>query len=154
MYTRILVPIDDSATAQQGFDEALRLAQQLGSRLQVLHVVDARRLFAESAPGASPEQLLELWRAEGRRLVDRHIDAARSCGIAADGVVRCDPGTRVFEAILQEAADAAVELIVMGTHGRSGLTRVALGSDAECVIRASPVPVLLIRAGAGGARRS
>jgi nucleotide-binding universal stress UspA family protein len=60
----------------------------------------------------------------------------------------CDPTLRVCDAILEEAKRSKAELIVMGTHGRRGLTRVALGSDAELVLRESAVPVLLVRAAA------
>jgi nucleotide-binding universal stress UspA family protein len=59
---------------------------------------------------------------------------------------------RVCDMILEEARQSGAELIVMGTHGRRGLSRVALGSDAELVLRESSVPVLLVRqpAAAGG----
>jgi len=72
-------------------------------------------------------------------------DRARAKGLTADGAVRCDPGLRVCDMILQEAKDSGAELIVMGTHGRRDLRRLALGSDAELVLRESPVPVLLVR---------
>jgi len=74
-------------------------------------------------------------------------------GVAATRAVRCDPGLRVCDVIVQEARNSGAQLIVMGTHGRHGLRRLALGSDAELVLRDSPVPVLLVRglaqAGAG-----
>jgi nucleotide-binding universal stress UspA family protein len=65
--------------------------------------------------------------------------------VEADGVVQCDPGLRVCDMNLQEAENARSDLIVMGTHGRRGLRRLVLGSDAELVLRESPVPVLLVR---------
>ena len=58
-----------------------------------------------------------------------------------------DPrGSRVADAILGEARDAHCDLIVIGTHGRRGIDRALMGSDAERVLRESPVPVLLVRA--------
>ena len=66
-------------------------------------------------------------------------------GVAAGGAVRCDPGLRVCDLIVREAHDVDAKLIVMGTHGRRGLLRLTLGSDAELVLRHSPVPVLLVR---------
>ena len=54
-------------------------------------------------------------------------------------------GERVSDVIVDEAAKAGCELIVMGTHGRRGVSRVALGSDAENVLRSSSIPVLLVR---------
>ena len=145
MYSRILVPVDGSPTSQRGLAEATALARRLGSALHVLNVVDARLLIGEVSAYSPPEQLLQDWRAAGDRLVSTAVDAARSQGLAADGVVRCDPSLRVCDAIVQEAQTARAELIVMGTHGRRGLKRLALGSDAELVLRESPVPVLLVR---------
>jgi len=145
MYSRILVPIDGSPTAQRGLQEAIALAGPLGAALHVLNVVDARLLFSEVSPSASPEHLLDEWRRAGDCLVTQAVALARGRGVAADGAVRCDPALRVFEMIVQEARDSGAGLIVMGTHGRRGLRRLALGSDAEMVLRDSPVPVLLVR---------
>ena len=145
MYARILVPIDGSPTAQRGFEEALALAAKLGSTLHLLNVVDARLLIGEVSAYAPPEQLLEDWRAAGDRLLKTAVERAQAQGVKADSAVRCDPGFRVCDMILREAADSGAGLIVMGTHGRRGLKRVALGSDAELVLRESAVPVLLVR---------
>jgi len=145
MYAHILVPIDGSSVAERGLDEAIALARQLGSTLHVLNVVDARMLVAEGSSYAPPEQLVEDWRIAGERLVPAAIERARSLGVTAQGRVSSDPGLRVYEAILREARSSAAELIVMGTHGRRGLTRLTLGSDAELVLRESPVPVLVVR---------
>ena len=146
MYSRILVPIDGSATSQRGLEEAMALAKRLGSALHLLNVVDARLLIAEVSAYAPPDQLLDDWRAAGGRLVADAAALARAQGLTADSVVRCDPGLRVCDMILQEAKTSGAGLIVMGTHGRRGLKRLALGSDAELVLRESPVPVLLVRA--------
>lgn len=145
MYSRILVSIDGSAPARRGLDEAMALAQELRSSLHVLNVVDARLLISEVSAYLPPQQLLDDWRAAGDRLVSDAVASARANGIVADGVVRCEPAQRVCDAIVDEAKASRADLIVMGTHGRRGLKRVALGSDAELVLRESPVPVLLVR---------
>ena len=145
MYSRILVPIDGSPTSQRGLDEALALAHKLVARLHLLNVVDARLLIAEVSAYAPPDQLLADWRAAGERLVAEATKRALNKEISADSSVRCDPGLRVCDVIVQEAKDWGAELIVMGTHGRRGLRRIALGSDAEMVLRDSTVPVLLVR---------
>jgi nucleotide-binding universal stress UspA family protein len=145
MYPLILVPIDDSPTAQHGLDEAVALAQRLGSSLRLMNVVDARLLIGEVSSLASPDDLLQHWRDAGERLVATAVARAHAKGVAAVGVVRCDPGMRVCDLIVQEAKAVGAQLIVMGTHGRRGLRRLALGSDAELVLRDSPVPVLLVR---------
>jgi nucleotide-binding universal stress UspA family protein len=145
MYSRILVPLDGSATAQRGLEHAMGLAGALGATLRVLHVVDARQLIAE-ASADSPESRLEAWRMAGEHLVASVARQVRDAGVDVEGVVRYDPGLRVSDLIVCEAMDGRADLIVMGTHGRRGLRRLALGSDAELVLRESPVPVLLVRA--------
>jgi nucleotide-binding universal stress UspA family protein len=146
MYARILVPIDGSATAQHGLEEAIALAKRLGSTLHLLNVVDARFLVAEVAIYAPPNQLLDDWQAAGEKLLAEAVVLAQAQGVKADSTVLCDPGQRVCDLILAEARKSGSELIVMGTHGRRGFSRLTLGSDAELVLRESPVPVLLVRA--------
>jgi|KBSSwiStaDraftv2_1062776.scaffolds.fasta_scaffold111744_2 nucleotide-binding universal stress UspA family protein len=154
MYAHILVPIDGSSVAERGLDEAIALARQLGSTLHVLNVVDARLLIAAMSTYAPSEQLVEDWRIAGEKLVPEAVKRARSQGVTARGRVSCDSSLQVYQAILQEARDSCADLIVMGTHGRRGLTRLTLGSDAEFVLRESPVPVLLVRATALDADQS
>ena len=145
MYARILVPIDGSGAAERGRVEAIALAHRLGSTLRILHVVGARMLGAAACVYAPPEQVVDDWRIAGERLVPAAVERVRARGVKAEGSVRCDPGRHVHELILEEARSANAELIVMGTHGRDGLPRLLLGSDAEFVLRESPVPVLLVR---------
>ena len=150
MYDRILVPVDGSATASRGLDEAIALAARLGSALHLLHVVDVRPLIGEAALYAAPAELIDEWQKAGAALLDDAVARARAAGVAAEGAIRSDPGLRVCDLILHEARDAKAGLIVMGTHGRHGFSRLTLGSDAELVLREAPVPVLLVRAAGGG----
>jgi nucleotide-binding universal stress UspA family protein len=151
MYARILVPIDGSATAQRGLEEAIALAARLGSSLSLLNVVDARLLIAEAQMAVPPQDVLDGWKVQGEGLVAKALDLARAQGVAADGNVLCEPGMRVCDVIVKAAAERGANLIVMGTHGRQGLRRLAVGSDAELVLRESPVPVLLVRDALGAA---
>ena len=144
-YSTILVPIDGSATANRGLQEAIRLARTTGARLSILNVIDARLLVTQVSEHASPKALLAAWTADGQRLVDEATATAREQGVTAEGAVHYDPGLRICDQILGEQECVGAQLIVMGTHGRSGLRRVALGSEAELVLRASAVPVLLVR---------
>ncbi len=150
MYAHILVPVDGSATSERGLDEAIALATRLGATLHLINVVDAHRLIGEVSVYSPPEQLLEDWREAGERLVAACVDRARAKGVAADGVVRLDPKQRVHEMILTQARDCHAELIVMGTHGRRGLHRLTMGSDAELVVRDCGIPVLLVRGPSDG----
>jgi nucleotide-binding universal stress UspA family protein len=153
MYERILVPVDGSATSQRGLDEAMALAKRLGASLHLLHVVDARLLMLDMSMAMPAQELLDAWQEAGQRLLADALAHVRAKGLPVDGALRMDPTMRVCDVILKEARDSAAGLIVMGTHGRRGLKRMALGSDAELVLRESPVPVLLVRGpeGAGEA---
>jgi nucleotide-binding universal stress UspA family protein len=116
-------------------------------------VVEVRRLPAEMTERMTPERLVETWRVAGERLIAAAADKARACGVDVGATVRADPALRVSDLIVDEARRVGAGLIVMGTHGRRGLVRLALGSDAEAVLRESPVPVLLVPASAGDTAR-
>lgn len=150
MYAHILVPIDDSTPAQRGLGEAIDIARALGSKLHILHAVDLRALITSVAGYSPGQQLIEDWKAMGEVLVAAAVERARRADVQADSKVMCDASLRVCDAILDEAKRSDAGLIVMGTHGRRGLTRLALGSEAELVLRSSPVPVMLVRAGEAG----
>ena len=150
MYERILVPIDGSPTADLGCREAIQIARGLGSALHFLNVVDPRLLFAEVSSKVGPQEVLDIWRVGGERLVAQAVARAEAAGVSADAAVRCDPGMRVCDEILEEALRIDADLIVMGTHGRRGVGRLLLGSDAEYVLRLSSVPVLIVRAPPAG----
>ena len=145
MYSRILVPVDGSAPAESGMQEAVRIAAGTGATLVVLNVVTEFPMLMDPIAMVDYTQLLEALKRTGAELVAR---AARS---VAEAVIACE--TVVVEASTSQASDVIVEqakhcrcdLIVMGTHGRRGLRRLTLGSDAELVVRHSPVPVLLVK---------
>lgn len=145
MYGKILVPLDGSAASLRSLREAIKLAKQQGGRIRVLYVV-TDLVTDYSAASSYTGALLDALRRAGQDI----LHSAES-DIRAEGV---DAELRLIEAIGRTAAISIVEqarqwpadLIVMGTHGRRGLSRLALGSDAENVLRTSPVPVLLVRA--------
>jgi len=143
MYGKILVPVDGSNPSACGLREAIRLAADQRAELRCIHVIDEHILF--DAPFAYPD-LLEKMRDAGTTILEDASDRAREAGIRTETVLRESAGRRVSRTILDEAASWPAELIVMGTHGRRGLSHLALGSDAELVVRESPVPVLLVRA--------
>lgn len=146
MYQRILVPIDGSAIAQRGLQEALRLATLTSARIRLLHVVDMQT-FA-TAPGAyltPTDELVDLLRRGGQEVLQSAIAQAAKAGVPAESVLLENLSDPVCELVVREAHEWGADLIVIGTHGRRGLGRLLLGSDAEQVLRLSPVPVLLVR---------
>lgn len=145
MYERILVPVDGSATAERGLQEAIGLAAQLKCRLHVLHVVDDFPLLVEVASVENYNDTMARLRKYGDRLLSDAAARAGDAGVAVETRQREATPKRIAQAIVDEAIQAGCKLIVMGTHGRRGFSRVTLGSDAEEVVRTSPVPVLLVR---------
>ena len=83
----------------------------------------------------------------GRTLLGKAVGSAAAQHVEAEGVLRELAAGQVADVIVEEATAQGCDLIVMGTHGRRGLRRLTLGSDAELVVRHSPVPVLLLRQG-------
>jgi nucleotide-binding universal stress UspA family protein len=146
MYKRILVPVDGSETSKRGLREACRLAKEQGARLMCLHVIDKHFLAFDSLGYAYMPDLFETLRKNGETILGEAAKQAGKVGVSVESVIRESGGRRVSETILDEAKTWAADLIVMGTHGRRGINHLALGSDAELVVRGSTVPVLLVRA--------
>jgi nucleotide-binding universal stress UspA family protein len=144
-YRKILVGVDGSAAGRAGLREALRLAKSQGAELCIVHVVN--EVIPYTPPvGAPPVDLSEQLRDSGRRVLDQASAQAKRTGVAARTVL-VEGGRRgAAESIVGEAHKRRADLIVLGTHGRRGLRRMVLGSDAEQVLRSARTPVLLVRA--------
>jgi nucleotide-binding universal stress UspA family protein len=141
MYAKILVPVDGSPTATLGLREALKLAKAHGAQIRLIHVVD--ELAAATAAPAGNELVLQL-RSAGASILEEAAAAARHAHVAVDTKLIEITGGRAGAYIVQEAQTWPADLIVCGTHGRHGIGRVVMGSDAEDILRHSPVPVLLV----------
>jgi len=147
-YRRILVPVDGSATAAAGLREAMRLAKDSkGARLQLVHVVDQHSAVMTSVESAHYiDEMMDTLRKSGQRLLNRVVAQAGKAGVPAAGVLLETLTGPAAEPIVGQAKKWGADLIVLGTHGRRGVRRLVLGSDAEQVVRSSPVPVMLVRA--------
>ncbi len=146
MYRKILVPVDSSSTAQRGLQEAVKLAQTLNASLVLLHVVESMPMMMEVASAATWEQLITSLRENGQRTLDQARDSTLAGRVACETYLEDAAAQPVSDIIIEQARLRHCDLIVMGTHGRRGIGRMVMGSDAETVIRTSPVPVLLVRA--------
>ena len=146
MYRRILVPVDGSNTSKKGLREALKLAASNGARVRFVHVVDEGMMPA-SRPAAlgGDREFVRALKDAGTKTLAEAVAAAEKNDVRAECAQRMSAGRRVSEVILDEAKKWRADLIVIGTHGRRGLNRLLLGSDAERVLRQAPVPVLLVR---------
>lgn len=146
MYRTILVPVDGSDTADRGLREAIRLAKSEGSRLRILHVVVDYTRFETFEGAVYTPDLLTILREDGKKILARAAQFAERGGVAAKTLLVERLGSLPADVIVEQAAKLRADLIVIGTHGRRGIRRLVLGSDAEQVLRSTPVPVLLVRA--------
>jgi nucleotide-binding universal stress UspA family protein len=144
MYKKILVAVDGSAPSLKGLDEAIRLAKAMGSELRLVHVVN-EFIDGVYGPAMYYEQVLTALKEAGTKILEKAVGTVRRAGLEPEHKLIEVVGRRIAEEIVKEATEWPADLIVLGTHGRRGLKRLALGSDAELVLRRSPVPVLLVR---------
>lgn len=146
MYARILVATDGSATATAGVREALRLAAELRSELRIVHVLPQPVLLLGASAVPATLDLEGVARDAGAQLLHEARALADGANVRVETRLLEHAGAHVGERIVDEARVWGADLIVLGTHGRRGLRRVVIGSDAEEVVAGSHVPVLLIRA--------
>jgi nucleotide-binding universal stress UspA family protein len=151
MFKRIVVAIDGSPTAQRGLKVALDLAAEQRAVVHAVHVVDDMGIVPSLDGGYIPSAFIDSYaqalRDKGYKTLDKATAQARAAGVTCKASLVETMGQGVAQTILQHARKVKGDLIVLGTHGRRGLRRVLLGSDAEAVVRDAPVPVLLVRAG-------
>jgi nucleotide-binding universal stress UspA family protein len=141
---RILLPTDFSKYSQVALEYAAALADKFGAEIHLLHVTQNLAVFIPDMVnvmppvGPSPEQMASAVKAAFDRLIqEQKLDRFKV-------VTESREGTPFYE-IIQYGKDKAVDLIVMGTHGHSGLAHVLMGSVTEKVVRKAPCPVLTVR---------
>jgi nucleotide-binding universal stress UspA family protein len=147
----VLVPTDFSDTAAAAVDYGRTLAEQFSATLHLVHVVDDVALKTIAAEGFA-SYMPDLQRAiddSARKQLD--AVAGRS-GAASATIRRVIMSNQAAEAIVTYAASAAIDMIVIGTHGRTGVSRLLYGSVAERVVRTAPCPVLTVHAAPPAAR--
>ena len=152
MYQRILVAVDGSAPSNRALGEAVRLAGDQGAVLRIAHVVDYGVLLAAWGDAAllDLKSLEDALRATGVAILESAVADTRATTVATETVLLETDSSDPARAILAEAERWGADVIAIGTHGRRGLRRLLLGSVAEGVVRASPVPVLLLRGARDG----
>jgi nucleotide-binding universal stress UspA family protein len=145
MYKSILVAIDGSQTSEVALNEAIQFARAAGSRLRIVNVVDEVNLNWSEFPNTA--ELWDVLVASGRALLGKAASTAAEAGVEADTrLIELDRlGDRIPDALAREADAWPADLIVVGTHGRRGLSHLLLGSVAEGIVRVASKPVLLVR---------
>jgi len=145
MYGKILVPVDGSETALKGLNEAIKIAKALGSTIGLVHIVNEFVFDYSYSPAAYATGVIDGLRERGQAIISDAAALVRAHGLEPSSVLLESIGGPAADLIVAQATEGRADLIVMGTHGRRGLRRLALGSDAEQVIRMATVPVLLVR---------
>lgn len=146
MFKRILVAVDGSDVAERALEESIKLARELQAHLRVVYVVDIINISL-GADFPYPAEMSEAIARRGQELLRKAGAVASKAGIPVEtGLIEIDTlGQRIPETIAADAEAWPADLIVIGTHGRRGLSHLFLGSVAEGVVRVATKPVLLIR---------
>jgi len=153
MYQRILVPVDGSATASRGLAEAIALAKTLKAGIRLIHIVIGVPTLYPPLSAPAVQTLLDLLRSSGESILHEATRTVRAAGVTVDSRMVEAFGAEAGERIIEQASAWPADLIVCGTHGRRGVRRILMGSDAEYILRHSSVPVLMIRAPETSERR-
>ncbi|MDN0075055.1 universal stress protein [Crenobacter sp. SG2303] len=148
MYRHIVVALDGSHCADRALEQATALAKLADARLTLLHIANLRDLAVENVQMFDNSRLHEMAHQLGDAILDEAEARVREHGV--DKVERFvgeswDGGREMARALVGFATEHAADLIVMGTHGRTGLMHLLLGSFAETVLQESPVPLLIAR---------
>lgn len=149
MFKKILVPLDSSGLAEFALSPAIQLAERFESELVLLHVLEHHTVYLPEGPDlmgqmSFPETAFSREEIAAREYlvgINHKIGAGQPIFNCYTRLEDGDPASRILDTAAEEKAD----LIIMSTHGYSGVTRWVLGSVAEKVMRHAPCPVLVIR---------
>lgn len=146
MFKRILVAVDGSVTADQALQKAIKLAKEHQAQLRIVHAIDIVNIYL-GAEFIDPTELSDAIIKSGQDILRKAQAMAQQVGIPTETrlIVIDTLGHRIPEMIAADAEAWPADLIVICTHGRSGLSHLFLGSVAEGVVRVATKPVLLIR---------
>lgn len=146
VYRRILVAIDASVQSERCLDHAITLALDQGAALRIVHAVDYIAPPFDTT-NVAEGQLHDAYIDAGNAVVASALARAGARGLTVDAAVidTNDPRRPAAETILRDVADWQPDIVIVGSHGRTGLARMFLGSVSESILRTAPVPVLVLR---------
>jgi nucleotide-binding universal stress UspA family protein len=139
----ILVPTDLSEGAEEALDYACELAARLDATVHLLHVIGVPALGVPELGVAITSSVVDSLIQDNQVALDKLADSRRMHVKIGEVILRTGDARDTID---QAAKDVGADLIVMGTHGRRGVSRALLGSVTEAVIRTAPCPVLAVRA--------
>jgi len=141
-FKRILIAVDESAFAAHAADVGIELAKSLKAEMAFIHAVDPSVASAAPEIGEPADKLIAMEEQEAKCLLSAFRERAGATPAALEFLEIGKPATKIVEGAKIWPAD----LIVIGSHGRGGVTRLLLGSVAESVVRHASCPVLVVRA--------
>lgn len=148
MAATVLIPYDGSEQARLALDHAIeRFPEAEMVLLSVINPAEFTYATGEETLSPLPDNWYETARQNTDRALEEAADRVRSAGMSAEMVVELGRPART---IVEYVEDHGIDHVVMGSHGRSGVSRVLLGSVAETVVRRSPVPVTVVKADGAG----
>lgn len=149
MYTRIMAAVDGSPVSNHALAHAVALAREQHAKLHIVHVLESLGVLWPDVNSASELDLLTVQRERGEALLGDAVRTARRDGaltVSSDLLEADIVGKRIPEILADQAAEFEADLVVIGSHGYRGLSRLFLGSVAEGVARLCAAPVLIVHA--------
>ena len=140
MFRHILIPTDGSELAEYAVTNGLSLAKSVGAKVTVIIVEEPEPIWLPFAERGELEEFRK-YTEQNKIYAARAVDAAKQAGVPCDTVQVKD--AQPYRAIIATATDLGCDLIVMGSHGRSGLAAVVLGSVTNKVLTHTTIPVLV-----------
>jgi len=146
MFKRILVPVDGSTPSKRAVSMAISLAQEKQGQVRLVHVLEQAAFMTGYDPStAASGHLYGALLSSGEQVLQEAAGTVRAAGLHPEVELVQDMG-RLGDAVATACTSWAADLVVVGTHGRRGPSRLLLGSGAEQIIRFATVPVLVVRA--------
>ncbi|MGC9152287.1 MAG: universal stress protein [Vulcanisaeta sp.] len=139
--SKILLGYDGSKAGDKALDYAISIAKSFNAKLYILHVIEEGKIAIAPDSSMYPS-LIETMEKQGKDLVSRAVEKAKSSGVDAEGLL--EVGADAAETIINIANKLNVDLIIVGSRGLKGLTRFLLGSVSEKVVRYANRPVLVV----------
>ena len=139
-YSKILIAVDSSEFSMKAAKKGLELAHQLNAKKALLYVVDKSKAMGNVEAGIMPQQAMIILKKEA----EQTLDELATMYNGEDLFKFMPEGTNPSEDIIKTAENWEADLIVLGTHGRTGLMHLLMGSTAEKVVRHSKIPVMVV----------
>ncbi len=142
MFKKILCPVDFSEFTDEILEYALDIAKKYGAELHLIHIIPNLNYFTPYESFFTPENLIVVEKNMETEVNKDFDDLMKKINVPAVKIIK---NGAAFVEIINYARSESMDLIIIGTHGRSGLEHILIGSVAERVIRKAPCPVLTVR---------